>query len=148
MEEILENMEKQSKKIIFNYEYTDKLFHKKYIILENYTLINPYNLAINIKSGDIIRYIKNIDYKLSCAALVISIEYKIDPTTRVPDKTLIDGITLLANGYKIEKKYWNIWPGQYYIFKYVNPKKKQTKNYFVEKIHKTKINLENNLHDL
>src|SRR5437762_2840079 len=58
LEEILDNVKKHSKQRAFDYEYTQEKFRKNHDTLEEYALIDPYNLGENIKHGDIIRYEK------------------------------------------------------------------------------------------
>lgn len=109
--------------------------------LKNYTLLTPIYLIYNLEKGDVIRYSKNINDKLSCASIIIDIMYEGNYTKIINNdkienvidksKSYIKSMTLQSVFYK--KSYWKICPDNYIIFKYIKKTKKRTK--------KTNINM-------
>lgn len=130
--EILKSIREHEKCNIYDNDNTEALFRQEHQILDKYVLIDPFFLSKHLALGDIIRYSKSPDDKMSCAATIMKIVYHVDGDTMEQDKTLIDRITLQSMEHKNTKKYWDIFPSQYYIFKYFEPLLKGEK----ERIHK------------
>lgn len=125
-DDILKSIKETEDNIDYDHYYVQQEFHNRYTELDGYSLIDPYKVTSQLRRGNIIRYSKGLDKKLSCASIVMKITYFMNVETGREDRTLIDNITLLSIAKKNTKKYWIISPSQCYIFKYMNPKTKQS----------------------
>jgi hypothetical protein len=128
----------------------DKMYHNKHPkLLNNYSLLTPDYVIFNLEKGDIIRYSKGIDEKLSCACVIIDIEYNGKTKKVLDDKrkvkivcdrlnSYIEKITLMSIRYK--NSYWDIVPDENFIFKFAKKPKRRGRKKNNIKINENIIN--------
>lgn len=113
LDDILGSIDTESKKKFNKKELMKQFLEIHGDNLKNYELLSPDKLKYNVRIGDVIRYSKDAQDKLSCASVIVKINY-VGNGTDINLK-YIKNIILKS---PVHDSVWQIIPSKYYIFKY------------------------------